>query len=606
MTALNPWGLLALVAIPVLVALSLWRWRRRSVQVSSLLLWARVAESRRKAPASRRRRLLDPLVILRLAVAVCAAGAIADLALVRHQEATRRVVLVLDRSASMSAPRPDGRSRWAAARDALLNFLAKLNPSDRVDIIALPRLARTAGTRDLDPRDAADILSRLEPSQAALNPADLAEAAALAAGEDPSAILLATDARPAKLPAGVAVLATGGPTANRGIVALAARKTPAGGWQVLVGVGNAAQKPASCRLSLLADGKQVAQRTLTIAPRTVTRTVVEADLDDVSVLEARLQPWDALPADDVAWLARTRRPVRIAWVGPPEPYTRRALVATGRVDLVDVPGGELASAGGHLDLAIYHRAVPPASARARLVVIAPRASVGVLKVNGSVDAGALIATERDHPLLRAVSLEGIRPGRVVRTEPPGNFHTLARADGVPALGLWRQGAAEILFVGLDPPQGNWPRLVSFPIFWANVVDHFACGRSVFAAVKPGRPIRVAEGQAVKGPDGRSIATARGVFVPDRVGLYATADGRKLAVSLLDERETLAVGTESPLPENLMARLRATSRRPIVRRLGPWATLACLVFLLIHEALSPGRGRTGAPAQAGKPVPPVYV
>jgi len=606
MTPLNPWGLLALLAIPVLIALSLWRWRRRQVEVSSLLLWARVAEGRRKAPAAQRRRLLDPLLVVRVAIALCAAAAIAELAVVRSREAARRLVLVVDRSASMAAARPDGKSRWEAARERLLSFLASLNASDRVDIVALPRPARTTVTKDLGPGEAADLVRRLEPSQAALDPADLAEAAALAAGEGPAAIILATDAPPPTLPPGVAVLATGGATANRGIVALAARKTPAGNWQVLVAVGNAGQERAACRLSLLADGRQVLLRTLTIPPKAVTRTILEADLESASILEARLEPGDGLPADDAAWLARTRRPVRVAWVGPPEPYSRRALVATGRVDLAEFPGGKVAAAAGPFELTIYHRVAPPEPPGGRLVVIAPRASVGALKVNGSVGAGALVATERDHPLLRAVGLGGIRPGRVVRIEPPGNFRTLARADGNPALGLWREGEAEILFIGLDPAQGNWPTLVSFPIFWANVVDHFAGGHSGFEALRPGQPVRLAEGQVVNGPSGRRVAAAGRVFVPDRVGLYATADGRKFAVSLLDERETLAAGTERPLPSGLIAKFEATSRRPVVRRLGPWAILACLVFLFIHEALSPGRGRAAAPAQARKPVPPQQV
>ena len=83
MTLLHPWALVALLAVPVLVLLSLWRWRRREAPVSSLLLWRQVAGELAASPASHRRRRLDPLLLLRAAIALVLAGAAAGL-LVPH------------------------------------------------------------------------------------------------------------------------------------------------------------------------------------------------------------------------------------------------------------------------------------------------------------------------------------------------------------------------------------------------------------------------------------------------------------------------------------------------------------------------------------------
>ena len=53
MTWLHPWGLLGLLAVPALIALSLWRRQRREAVASSLLLWRQVADLRRTARATR-------------------------------------------------------------------------------------------------------------------------------------------------------------------------------------------------------------------------------------------------------------------------------------------------------------------------------------------------------------------------------------------------------------------------------------------------------------------------------------------------------------------------------------------------------------------------
>ncbi|MBM4041161.1 MAG: hypothetical protein FJ290_21885 [Planctomycetes bacterium] len=627
MTWLHPLGLLALLAVPVLIALSLWRWRRREVVVSSLLLWRDVATAWRQAPHARRRRQADPLLLLRVAVALALTAALCGPVWLSPSRATRRLIIVLDRSASMAALRPDGATRWRACRDELLKLLVRLDPADRVEVLALPPPGGTAGlpsrgpapaTQDtagqasratgaeLDPREAASVLLGIEPSEAALVPEELVRAATGAARSRPEArVVVATDAPLAGLPAGVGVLATGTALGNLGVTAFAARPRSDGRTEVLVGIANASDQPASAAVFLLGDGRPLAQQRTTVPAGAAQPVVFDAALGTVATLEAYLGGSDALEADDRAWLARAASRLRVAWVGDENYYLRRALAVQDGVELADLsePPPEAVPRG--FDLAIYYHAVPRGSplpamgaARGNIVVVAPAAPVGGLRVGPRAEAGPANIVARRDPLLAVVQLEGVALGPVPRVEPPAGFQPLVTAGGVPVLGRWREGGATITYVGIDPAASDWPLQPSFPIFWANVVAA-ATGRAPEAAtlqcVRPGEWVPLpGDGEfTIEEPDGTRRTLAGAAFRPERTGLYRIRRGgeaRSIAVSLLSEGETLATGSEARLASDLLA---GPGEEPaglaIAWRLGDGLALLALGLVLLHGALATRRG-----------------
>jgi Ca-activated chloride channel family protein len=112
MTFLAPMtGLIAAcVAVPALVALYLLKLRRRPVRVSSTLLWQRaVRDVQANVPLARLR--LSMLFLLQLLALACLLGALARPAIPGQGVEGRRVVLLIDRSASMNTRdliRPEG------------------------------------------------------------------------------------------------------------------------------------------------------------------------------------------------------------------------------------------------------------------------------------------------------------------------------------------------------------------------------------------------------------------------------------------------------------------------------------------------------------------
>ena len=106
MTFVNPWGLLALLAVPAIIVIHLYQRRFPTLVVTGLHLWS--VETRPSLPGRRREKLpVSTSLILE-----CLAATLLALLLAgpRIGEANRvpHLVVVLDDSASMSARRVDG------------------------------------------------------------------------------------------------------------------------------------------------------------------------------------------------------------------------------------------------------------------------------------------------------------------------------------------------------------------------------------------------------------------------------------------------------------------------------------------------------------------
>ena len=572
MIALRVWGMLGLAAVPVLVALSLWRWRRREVRVSSLLLWRDVAARWREAPKARRRRQADPLLLLRIAAALVLTAGLCGLAAMGPARRSRRLAIVVDRSASMAARRPDGRTRWEACRDELLTLLESLDPWDRVALAAVPPPAGSTLGSSLEPAAAATRLRSIAPCDAAVPPQELAAAAGAARTAADAVVLLATDARLEGLPRGVAVVAAGAPAANRGVVAFAAREGRDGRHEVLVRLANAGAEPSAATVLVLADGREVARRSLELAPRGRTEALFEADLGPAVVLEARLEGKDAMAGDDAAWLARRLRPTRIAWVGKPNYPLRRALAVQPGAEVADLPELPERAVPDGFHLAVYHRAVPRTLGGGIVAVVAPDGQVGRLRPGRLRAAGqALVVAPRD-PLMAEVRLDAVALGRVAPAAGFDGFTPLARVGAGPVLGRWREDGTTVVYVGIDPEASPWPLDPSFPIFWANVVAAASGDAAVFGCIRPGE----------------RVGAPGGVLRPERVGRLEMPVGegrRTVAVSLLSEAETMARGEHVAAPPGVLGKPLEHTEATEAWRLSGWMALAGLVLVLVHGPLA---------------------
>ncbi|MCB9914739.1 MAG: VWA domain-containing protein [Planctomycetes bacterium] len=247
---LNPLGLLALLAVPAVVALHLFRRRFQPKRVSALFLW----EARTTTALSGRRRdrvLRSPSfwaeVLLALLLALALAGPRACSGL-----AARHLVVVLDGSASMSA-RPqgaDGRAEASFAERAVDEVdarIAALPGGSRVTLVlsgARPTILCGPAAFPQEARAALDGY----PALASAGRHDLEPATSLAlqlAGA--GAVTVVTDRfEPERFPERVGVVALGRPLENLAITRatrLAESDAGPGAERVLLTVANLAERP---------------------------------------------------------------------------------------------------------------------------------------------------------------------------------------------------------------------------------------------------------------------------------------------------------------------------------------------------------------------------
>lgn len=466
----NPLGLLALLAVPVIVGLHLFRRRFRPRVVSALFLWAdedRTPMSGRKRDKLRSSISLACEVLAAILLALVLAGP-------RGCDGSRGVHLVvcLDGSASMDARGADGRSAQEEGADLVRERVAELPRGSRVSLVASGPRPRVLAGPAAYPEEALAALERWRPTTARH---DLAPAVALSlqlAGG--GSVLLVTDRyAPDEVPPEVEVAAVGEPLDNVSIASATRAATRVEGTRrerVFVTLASHAASSKTVHATLVdASGAELA------APCDVplepgARASLAFDLPDgapnVEVRVEVLPGGDALAIDDRAFLAP--RPPRVVGIACELDEETRAVLG------VDGPGE--APLARWLALCDEVVAVPDAAV-AHVLLARVRGggpATWNLVLQPARDAGerkALVGpflAERRHPLLEGTTFEGI----VWSADPALRLAgtPLVAAGNLPLLTEERDGPRRIYALDLDPFQSSLTRSPDWPILLANLVE----------------------------------------------------------------------------------------------------------------------------------------
>lgn len=382
MSFLNLWWALGIagIVIPALLLLYFLKLRRREELVSSTLLWKRAVQDLQvNAPFQRlRKNLLLFLQLLILAAAILALArpivptAVAD---------AERVVILIDRSASMNAREEYG-TRLEEAKEQAVRLVRTLNQrtggwrsffsfggaraQTRVMVIAFNDRASIVSPFTTNTGELVDLIRRIEPTDGGT---DLREALDLAGAymapptrlspgmestpvspEAPANLVLISDGRIANLDKVVLrggtmdLIRVGSARDNVGITALRTQRNYERPERLnaFMTVQNFGPNPVSTDVSIYVDGVLRSVQPVTLGGRTQPASAVgqtqpaetedesvraipfELALDRGALLEARLSRGDALSADNSAYA-----------VVPP-PRRQRVLVVTdGKYPFLD-------------------------------------------------------------------------------------------------------------------------------------------------------------------------------------------------------------------------------------------------------------------------------
>jgi hypothetical protein len=604
MTLLLPLGLLALLAIPIILVLHLLRERRRRVAVPSLQHWLNLPRQRN---GERIRRLpLTLLLLLHLLVAGLLALALAQPQLAgTPQSAARQLIVILDTSTSMAA-RAGTTTRFAQAQERTRNLLRDLSADDRATIIAAGSHARVVaegGSGDLAVLSAA--LDTLRPGG---DGAAFDEALALAIAKlDPQRerriVALSDGGATVDTPAGIPLSwqIVGNQQPNQAIVDFAAR--PWGGkLQVYARVANYDDAPFQTILRLYGDQQLVEARPLRIAADNQTELTWTLPAG-YATLRAALDAGDALPDDDQGFLAVARpAPANVLLVSTRPDALRRALAAAGAQTTVADPAhyAEALAAQPALDLTIFDSFLPEEwPAGAALVINAPPNSrlLPSERPAGTTAGGELRQTAA---ILEGLSFGGVSFGPPQAIARPNWASTQLARGEQPLILRGRDGPHEIAIWNFDLASGNLPTRLAFPLLVARTLRDLLPA-PLPTAILSGEALPLhldprSTSVAITAPDGqRSTLAASQSFGLDMLtqpGFYrieAQGLNRQVGVNAGSARESdlrAQRGSESSAQAEQStaewaAPLRDTNRSRRLTDLWPWLALGALALLMLE-------------------------
>jgi hypothetical protein len=625
--------------VPVLVLLYFLKLKRRQQLVSSTLLWKRAVQDLQvNAPFQRLRRNI--LLLLQLIALVAILVALARPVLSLNTEPPRRIVILIDQSASMRAT-DVAPSRLAEAQDQARRLVDTLREgrwwqmsadADQAMVIAMAGHAKVLSTYTADKAQLKAAIDSIEPTDGPtllVEALTVARAFASSAGvedkgrsaEAQATLELFSDGRiadlteVAPLPGEIKFHAIGKSEDNVAVVALQARRAfdQPEKLTVFADLANGGTASVTCDVQLSIDGDVRSVQKVTLPPREVekadkksrpshTAATFQLLHPGAGVLEVRILHDDPLMADNAAWaVLQPPRTLAVALVTEGNTALRAALKACSlaKLDILkpaefDKLQGPDAAGDIPYDLVVLDRYAPAKLARSNYLVFGPPPAASGAKAVGELKNQVIADWRSRHPLMNFVNMENVIVSRAWKLDLPRGATVLAEFEDSPAVAEVRVHGNVYVLVGFDPLASNWPFDAGFVMFCYNVAAYITSEASdtTSASLPVGQPITLRSAPGTKeaevtdptGARTRVAASTSGVVnygATGRAGVYRLAvDGgaaRSVAVNLLDAAES-DIGPADVLV-TAGQEIKAEAGRPGGENQEVWPLLVLLAMLV---------------------------
>ena len=367
MSFLSPLALAAFALSLPLVLLYFLKVRRRERRVSSLMFWEAVQRDR-EASTFFQRLQRDPLLILQILALLALSLALAKPVATVMGEGSRKVVVVLDTSASMKA-RDVSPTRFDAARGEAVQLVRRLREGAEVMVLeaGVQPTVTAAMSRDRDRAVAA--IRSARPHDLPTRLIEAVRTARALVGADPRAeIHVFTDGAftltrsPEIDDPRVHWVGVGRRSQNVGITNLSVRKGYAGSfdYQAFVSLVNYTAEAQTFDFSLEVDGRKLAEKSVTMEPSVRRSVVLPFSHNGGGAVTARLHLSDDLAADNTAWaVLPPPRKIAVTLVSPGNLFLEKVLKTDPQVAL-DVKTPDQYQGGmGEADVVVLDSVTPP-------------------------------------------------------------------------------------------------------------------------------------------------------------------------------------------------------------------------------------------------------
>ncbi|MBS0191122.1 MAG: VWA domain-containing protein [Phycisphaerales bacterium] len=621
--------LAAAIGFPALLALYLLKLRRRPLRVSSVMLWPESAtDVQVNVPLARpRASWLLLLHVLLMTLLVAAAG---RPALTGFRAGAARIVILIDRSASMSARDGTGSSgepisRLDEAKERIADSLKRASASGAevsvavVSIASRPEIvlgftsdvgAAAAAARAVRPTDQpGDIVSAFEVARALVSSTtgereSGAEVIVFSDG------VFEDDGKELVLPGGAVRLvrvgpAPGAPRQNLGIVRLSARRAEnqADVARIFVRIQNTAAREVTVPVRLSVDARTIDIRSVKVPAagpegpgETGDEFTLSAPAGGLAMVTLAVDPLsDDLESDNAAaTVLRPATPVRLLLVrhsatvradGPAgDQFSADFLLSDVLEELRPAEliraspqeYSQLAATDGlkRFDAIVFDGvtpSTPPPVPSLSFGAGLPLPGLRLAASPSDAAPGPVLSWDRSHPLLRDITLDGVVAAAVM-TGGEDALAIVRGARGPLVLVEDNELRPRRIVVAFDLVQSNWPLQAGFPIFVKTALD-FLTDRGMeragisFSTVEPVTVQVRGEAPLYAGP-----VRVQSTLVP---GAETARPGEPHLVSLgvLDRAGVYVPegsGSDPPVAVNLLSAFESAVATSDTLRVGPRA------------------------------------
>ncbi|MHC4599741.1 MAG: vWA domain-containing protein [Planctomycetota bacterium] len=609
MTWLLPENLLWLLALlPPLILLYFLKIKRVPHVVSSIMLWHKsLHDLHANAPFQRLRRNL--LLFLQILFFLLLVAALARPIVRGSAFAGRRIILLLDCSASMKARDEDGASRFERALE-IAHSIADDPDKKEMMVITFSNRASVAAPFTTSPQEIRRAMKRVRCTDAGTRLDDALRIATSAArGKRDLTVVILSDGAVGSVPEisdrsyDVDFIGLGRRCRNAAITGLSVRRAleeDRGGVHLFVEVSNFSEEAMEIPLEIRHEGALVdAGRWNVEAGGIFGRTFHYADILD-GLIDVRLETDDDLDVDDrAAVLVKPPRAPRVALATEGNVFLENALRTIPGVEMPapsDAEEKEEAVDEG-FDVVVYDGVEVPSNPPARSVL-----AFGVLPPDVGVNVeGELVSPlfgdgdwDDTHPVNRYADYTTLFVKKSMKVSLPDDAAVLLESKDGPLAAAFEQKMGKTVCVFFNVRDSDWPFHVSFPVFLSNAIfwlhgggdpgtegAWFRTGDPLALPPGGGRMILPAGDAVNVAPEGKgTVAFSR----TEEAGVYAF-EGRR------GGRRRFAVNLVSPAESNLTpaevleipgAPVQARPSEEVVyREYWPWLLLLALGLLLLE-------------------------
>jgi len=507
MSLASPLALLWLAALIPVVVFYILKVRLRRVPVSTVLFWRQIYDEYQPRSIWERMRhwmsLLAQVVLILLLV-----GALTDPFFAWETRQLRRIVLIVDNSASMNAT-DVAPSRLAAAKEEALRVIRGMRFGDELAVVTAGGTPRVACGFSSHGRTLADAVDDVVSTD---NPTRVVAAVELAhrllgerQDEHRREIGVLTDSGfhrlredeapgepvrqepPPSVETRLIVHRFGSSVGNVGITQFQVRRSLIDplGYEILAEVTNASEEPIECRLEIDLNDEVVDVVPLKLtAGQRWNQSFEKASVDGGQLL-AKLDRADALATDNRAWAVLPKREmIPVTLVSEGNLFLQKVFESNPLIELTQItpPGGKPLADGRELlskasasaaAITIFYRQVPGVLPKGAVLVIDPRESCDAWQVGDVLQNPVVHQQDKDSPLLRHVRLDNVvmPEARQLKFTNDEGVKVMAQSvAGDPLLAMIERPAQKVLLLTVNLDEGDLPLRTAFPILMMNALN----------------------------------------------------------------------------------------------------------------------------------------